>query len=295
MSGSQTVEVEGRTLTVTNLDRVLWPATGFSKGGMIDYYRAIGPVLVPHVVGRPVMLGRFPAGVEGRAWGQLACRGRPDWMATTELTLRTGVVRDVCLVNDVASLMWVANQGVIELHPFLARAETFNRPTAMDFDLDPGPPAGLAECARVALALRRVLEAEGRDAVVKTSGSAGLHAVIPLNGAATYGDTKGYARAAAARLAAEQPDLVLDRMTRSLRAGKVFVDWAQNDERKQTVAAYSLRATAVPGVSTPVTWDEVEHVARTGDASALVFSPRDVLERVERLGDVFRGVSATPS
>ena len=271
----------------------MWPETGFTKRDVLDYYRGVGPYLVTHLRGRPLMLGRFPEGVHGRGWGQLECRGRPDWMASAELTLRSGVVREVCLVNDLASLTWVANQGVVELHPFLATADAFDRPTAIVFDLDPGPPAGLVECCRAALALRRLLAESAREGYPKTSGSSGLHVVVPLGTPATYAETKAFARATAARLAAELPDLALDRMARSLRAGKVFVDWAQNDERKQTVAPYSLRATARPGVSTPVTWDEVTAVSASGDPAPLEFTPHAVVERVARFGDLHRAASVS--
>ena len=180
---------------------------------------------------------------------------------------------------------------MVELHPFLARADSFDVPTAMVFDLDPGAPAGLVECCRVGLTLRDVLDETGRHGFPKTSGSAGLHVVVPTVEPTTYAETKAFARSVAARLAAALPHLVLDRMDRALRSGRVFVDWAQNDERKQTVAAYSLRATAHPGVSTPVTWDEVTTVAERGDATALRFTPADVVDRVARLGDLHRPVA----
>ncbi|MFN2484660.1 MAG: non-homologous end-joining DNA ligase [Candidatus Limnocylindria bacterium] len=286
------IQVDGRSVRLTNLDRVLWPATGFTKRDMLDYYLRVGPTLVPHLAGRPLMLGRFPEGVEGRGWGQFECRGRPDWMASVPLRLRTGVVREVCVVNDMPSLMWVVNQGVIELHPFLARADAFERPTSVVFDLDPGPAAGLAECARAALRLRGVLDEAGLRAYVKTSGSSGIHVFVPIDATHSYAETKAFARRIAARLASENPELVIDRMTRSLRAGRVFVDWAQNDERKQTVAPYSLRATARPLVSTPITWDEVGTAAAGSDPAILAFGPSQVTERTRDCGDLFAPVAA---
>ena len=237
------------------------------------------------------MLGRFPEGVDRRGWGQFECRGRPEWMASASLRLRTGVVRDVCVINDLASLVWVANQGVIELHPYLARVERFDQPLAAVFDLDPGPPAGLRECCRVALWLRDVLTEVGLSSFPKTSGSSGLHVVVPLNAPHSYEETKRFARAAAARLARERGELVVDRMAKSLRARKVFIDWAQNDQRKQTVAPYSLRATPMPLVSAPVRWDEIERAVEGSSAAALTLGPRDVLRRLAAGDDPFADVA----
>jgi bifunctional non-homologous end joining protein LigD len=286
------IEVDGRAVTATNLDRVLWPATGFTKRDMLAYYRAVGPVLVAHLAGRPLMLARFPTGVDGRGWGQFECRGRPEWMTSVPLKLRSGVVREVCVVDDVASLVWVANQGVVELHPFLARATAFDHPTAVVFDLDPGPPAGMAECARAALLVRRALDDLGLAAYPKTSGSSGIHLFMPIATTHRYAETKLFARQLAARLASQAPDLVTDRMLRSLRTGRVFIDWAQNDERRQTVAPYSLRATATPRVSTPLSWTEVETAARGAAAASMQFDPSRVIERVRRFGDLFAPVAA---
>ena len=189
------------SVRLTNLDRVLWPATGFTKGDLVDYYTRIGPMLVPHLAHRPLMLGRWPEGIEARGWGQWECRGHPAWMATTTLEMRTGTV-EACVVNDLASLVWVANQGVIELHPYLARADAFDRPLSVVFDLDPGPPAGVRECCLVALRLRVALERRGLQGWPKTSGGEGLHVFVPLNDEFTYPVTKAFAREVAAELAA---------------------------------------------------------------------------------------------
>lgn len=285
-------DIDGRRLTLTNLDRVLWPASGFTKGDMVDYYARIGGVLVPHLAGRPVMFGRWPSGVDGRGWGQFECRGRPDWMATRTLHLAGGEPIEFCLVNERAALVWAANQGSIELHPYLALADAWDRPTQMVFDLDPGPPAGMAECARVALQVRERLAADGLDGHPKTSGGSGLHVVVPLNTPHSYSDTKRYARSVAAALAGEQPGLVIDRMSRAERAARVFVDWGQNDQRKQTVAPYSLRATPRPRVATPVSWEEVSRTADGDCNDPLVFGPGEVLARVERHGDLFAPVAS---
>ena len=280
------LEVDGRAVTVTNPDRVLWPATGFTKGQMVDYYRAAGEAVVRHLRGRPLMLGRWPLGIADRGFGQLECRGRPDWMASCSLRLRSGERVETCVVNDVASLVWLANQGVVELHPYLARCESFSRPVAVVFDLDPGPPAGVGECAEVALALRERLLAAGLESVAKLSGGGGIHVFVPLNTEIGYAETKRFARDAAAALARLRPELVTDRMSRALRGGRVLIDWNQNDERKQTVAAYSLRATNLPAVSAPLRWDEVGALCRGDDALALV-DPTTTLARLHSIGDPF--------
>jgi bifunctional non-homologous end joining protein LigD len=274
-------------VALTSLERVLWPATGFTKGDMLDYYERIAPVLVPHISGRPLTLGRFPDGVDGPAFAQTECRGRPDWMATAPIRLRSGEVRNYCLVNDARSLLWVANLGTIELHPFLARAEKLDRPLGVLFDLDPEEPAGLADCARVALTVRAALDELGLSAVVKTTGSAGLHVVAPLGADHTYEDTRPFARGIAERLASEDPAIAASAARREERAGQVLVDWSQNSERRSTISVYSLRAADIPLVSAPVTWGEVERCAR--GEQRLMFAPASVLERMDRLGDLFQG------
>jgi bifunctional non-homologous end joining protein LigD len=258
-----------------------------TKGAMIDYYRAVAAAIVPHLAGRPLTLGRFPEGVDGRGFYQTNCRGNPEWLRVQEVVGRTGKLFRLCVVDDEASLVWVANQGVIELHPFLATGDSPDRPTSLVFDLDPGPPATIAECCGVALRLRDVLGASGLEAFTKTSGGLGLHVFVPLDTDASFDATKAFARAVAGRLTAERPAGVIDVQRRDARAGKVLIDWLQNDPTRSTVSVYSLRATSLPAVSTPVTWDEVEDAARSRDAGALRFGPRDVLDRLGRLGDLF--------
>jgi bifunctional non-homologous end joining protein LigD len=277
-----TLEVEGRALTLSSLNRVLWPEAGFTKGQMLEYYRAVSAVLLPHLRGRPLTMGRFPDGVDGRGFAQNECRGCPDWLPTEPIRLRNGIVRNYCLVNDLPSLLWVANQGAIELHPYLWLSG-HPRPTTLVVDLDPAPPADLADCRTVALEARELLGSHGLQSVVKTSGSAGLHLFVPLDGRAGFPKTKPFARGLAEELALRLPALVATRQTRS-RAGTVLVDWLQNDPMRSTVAPYSLRATRWPQVSTPVSWAEVE------SGRPLVFGPREVLERLERVGDLFRSV-----
>jgi bifunctional non-homologous end joining protein LigD len=277
-------QVDGRRIALTNLDRVLYPDAGFTKGDLTAYYGAIAPVLVPHVAGRPLTLGRFPGGVEKPGFAQTECRGAPPWLATQAVRLRDGRVRRFCLVNDAPSLLWVANLGTIELHPFLAYGAAPDEPTVVVFDLDPGPPADFAACCETALALGELLAESGLASFPKTSGGVGLHVYVPLNSPHTFEQTKRFARAAADRLAEERPEHVTAKPGREGRRGKVLVDWVQNDPTRSTVSVYSLRAARWPTVSTPLAWDEVER------REPLVFAPAAVLGRVAQLGDLFAPV-----
>ena len=259
---------------LTNVDRVLWPAAGFTKGDMLDYYRAIAPVMLPHLAGRPLTLRRFPEGVEGPHWYQTNCRGAPR---VVEIPGRRGGVFSMCVVDDVRSLLWVVNLGAVELHPHPVSADDPGRSTLLVFDLDPGDGAGLRECCEVALLLRDRLPGKP---VVKWSGSLGLHVYVPIDPAPDT-ETKAFARALAEELAVERPDLVVAQARRAMRAGRVFVDWLQNDATRSTVAPYSLRAAPWPLVSAPLTWAEVE-----SRQPPLVDAAR-ALARVERFGDLF--------
>lgn len=270
---------------LTSLDRVLWPRTGFTKGAMIDYYARVAPALLPHISGRALTLGRFPAGVDGRGFAQTECRGRPQWMATHAVRLRDGRVRDYCVVNDPPSLLWVANQAAIELHPFLARTEHHERPTHVVLDLDPGQGTCLLDCCRVALRLRGLLRELGLDSFVKTTGSLGLHVHVPLNTPHGYEQTKPFAREVAARLAAQDPRHVTDRMSKAVRAGRVLVDWLANDASRSTIAPYSLRAADDPTVATPLGWDELEDALRAGAPERLTFAALDLPARLDAVGD----------
>jgi len=284
------LEVGGRVVRVSNPERVLWPRTGFTKAAMIDYYRAVAPVLLPHIRGRGITLRRFPEGIDGPGWYQANCRGHPPWMSTHDVTGKRGETLSYCRIEDEASLVWAANLGTIEIHPFLANVENPAEPTALVIDLDPGPPASLVASARVALLARDVLEHLKLEAVPKTSGSIGLHVYVPLAAGHTFERTKAFARALGRRLARDAPELVVDRVSRAERANRVFVDWVQNDESRSTVAPYSLRATPWPLVSTPVSWSEVEAAATSGAAERLLFSPNEVVARVDRVGDLFAAV-----
>ena len=283
--------VEGKRLEVSNLEKVLYPATGFTKGQVIDYYIRIAPVLLPHLRQRPLTLKRYPEGVDGFFFYEKQCPAhRPGWIKTTRAPRREKPTPiDYCVVDALPALVWVANLADLELHTFLHQGPRLDRPTEVAFDLDPGPPAAIAECCRVALRLKEVLDAAGLEAFPKTSGSKGLQVYVPLHTAATYDATKAFARGIAERLAREQPDRVVSVMRKSLRAGKVFVDWSQNDDHKTTICVYSLRAMERPTISTPVTWEEV--AAAAAGRARLVFEAAEVLERVREHGDLFEPVT----
>jgi bifunctional non-homologous end joining protein LigD len=272
------------SVQLTSLERVVWPEAGFTKGQMVDYYTRAADALVRHLARRPVTLVRFPEGVDRQGWYQTQCRGAPEWIGTARIG-----TQDYCVIDDVAGVLWAVNRGTVELHPFLARAERLDEPTAVAFDLDPGPPADVTTCCDVALLLRDELAARGLAGFAKTSGSAGLHVFVPL-GRASYDATKAFARAVAVELADRRPDLVVARKERRLRAGKVLVDWAQNDRTKSLVGAYSLRALPWPTVSTPLSWDEIEAAAAERRPERLTFLPDIALARLERFGDLFRPV-----
>jgi bifunctional non-homologous end joining protein LigD len=288
MSVSNTIDIDGRRLTLTNLDKVLWPETGFTKAEMIDYYARVAGWLLPHLERRPITLRRFPNGVDGVNWYQTRCLNRPSWLPVAPIAARSGELQEYCLIDDLASLIWVANQASVELHPFLARVPELNQPTAVVFDLDPGAPASLVECCQLALLLREVLDASALASFAKTSGTLGLHIYVPLNTPHSYEKTKRFARTIAQLLTREYPDLVVHQQKRSLRAGKVLIDWLQNDPTRSTVAPYSLRAAPWPLVSTPIRWDEIAHVAAAREADSLFFAVSAALERLERLGDIFQ-------
>ncbi|MBA2637741.1 MAG: DNA ligase D [Solirubrobacterales bacterium] len=286
--GGHEIVVEQRTLRVTNLDKVLYPAAGFRKRDVLEYLAAIAPVLLPHLEGRPLTLKRYPGGVEGAHFYEKQCPAHhPDWVRTVRVTLEKKAI-DFCLAEDVATLVWLGNLADLELHTSLARAPEVQRPTMVVFDLDPGPPATIVECCRVGLLLEGMFAGLGLATVVKTSGSKGLQVYLPLNtDGVTYDDTKPFARIVAELLEQSEPELALSRQTKALRAGRVLVDWSQNDEHKTTVNVYSLRARARPTVSTPVTWDEVRACAQREDPDLLVFDPGQVLARVREQGDLF--------
>jgi len=289
------VEVDGKELRLTNLDKVLYPEVGFSKGEMVDYYAKAAPAIVPHLRGRAVTLRRFPEGVDDldSAFFEKRCpKHRPKWVKTTRVQAGPNAGKiDFCVCDSLPTLIWMAQLAAIELHPSLSLGRAPKRPTVLAFDLDPGPPADIVDCSRVALRLREVLAQLELECFVKTSGSKGMQLYVPLNLKATYEETRPFAQALAQLIAKQTPDEVLAKMgMKTDRSGKVLIDWYQNNERKTTIAVYSLRARERPTVSTPVTWEEVEAVADSGNGSTLVFEAGDVLERIEEHGDLFAPV-----
>ena len=291
MKQSLEVEVEGRRLKLSNLEKVLYPAVGFTKGQVIDYYTRIAPVLLPHLRGRPLTLKRYPNGVEGEYFYEKQCPShRPDWVQTAPVKAN-GKTINFCLADDLPTLVWTSNLADLELHTSLSLAKDVNRPTMMVFDLDPGAPAAILECVQVGLMLRDMLEELGLESFAKTSGSKGFQVYVPLNTPrVTYEHTKPFSHALAQLLEQQHPKLVVSRQKKELRKGKVLVDWSQNDDFKTTVCVYSLRAKERPTVSTPVEWDEAEAALKKKAADRLVFDHEAVLKRVEEKGDLFEPV-----
>lgn len=286
------VEVQGRNLKLSNLDKVLYPAAGFNKKDVIDYYVRIAPAIIPHLAGRPLTRKRYPDGVEGEPFFEKnAPMHRPDWVKTAPIWSRHNrrTIHYV-LADDLPTLVWLANLAALELHPSLALATDIECPTEMVFDLDPGPPANIVQCCQVALWLREIFDHFGLKSFPKTSGSKGLQIYIPLNTATSYEATKLFSHALAQLLEQEHPNQVLSEMNKQARVGKVFVDWSQNDEHKTTIGVYSLRAREHPTVSTPVTWDEVERALKKKNPELLVFEAAQVVARFEKMGDLFEPV-----
>ncbi len=291
MSKKTELDVAGRKLMVSNLDKVLYPEAGFTKAQVIDYYIRIAPVLLPHLKNRPITLKRYPDGVEGFFFYEKQCPShRPAWIKTAAVPSRRREEINYCLMDGLPALVWAANLADLELHTFLHRAPAITRPTALAFDLDPGPPADIVLCCQVALWIKGVLDGMGLESFPKTSGSKGLQLFVPLNTATSYEKTKPFARELAERMEREHPGVVVSRMQKKVRGGKVLIDWSQNDEHKTTVNVYSLRAKARPTVSAPVAWKEVALTAKKRDAQRLVFESDAVLRRVEKDGDLFEPV-----
>jgi bifunctional non-homologous end joining protein LigD len=283
--------IDGRPVTITHPEKVLWPVTGTTKRELVDYLLTAAPALLPHLAGRATMLWRFPEGVDGKGWFQAQCRSRPPWVRTADIVGRRGDLLRYCVIEERATLAWLANLGTIELHPHGWTVDDPASPSALLFDLDPGAPAGLAEAARVALLVADRLRRDGHAPVVKTSGSLGLHVAAPAWPKASFPETKAYARGVAEALAADAPDLIVARSDRPARRGRVYVDWIENDRNRQLVAPWSPRATPIPRVSLPLAWDEVAELAAGGER------PPDVgfaaaVARLERAPDLWLGTSA---
>jgi bifunctional non-homologous end joining protein LigD len=271
-----------RRLSLSNLNKVLWPGTGTTKGQLVEYYARIAPFMLPHLEGRAITLRRFPNGVDKASFFEKNCPShRPDWLPTIEM----GDVH-YCSLGEPAALVWTANLAAIELHPTLAREPDLERPTAVVFDLDPGAPADVLTCAEVAFIVRELMAQLGLECWIKTSGSKGLQLYVPLNTGVTYERSRPFAQAVAQLLEHQHPNLIVSSQDKSIRGGKVLIDWSQNTSFKTTVAVYSVRARPEPTVSTPVSWEEVEEAAKTGEAERLRFDIGQVLARVDEHGDL---------
>ncbi|MDP9066925.1 MAG: non-homologous end-joining DNA ligase [Actinomycetota bacterium] len=286
------LELGGRELRLSSLDKVYWPRTGHTKRDLIRYYLRVAPVLLGHIRYRPLTLGRYPEGVEGPNWFQTNCPHPPPWLQTHRVSNDAvgAVTRNYCVVDDLAGLLWAVNLGSVELHPLLSRAQSPGEPNALVFDLDPGAPATVVECCDVALELRDALAEVGLPSFAKTSGGLGLHVLVPLARGHDYAQTKSFARYTARALADRRPETVTALPQRAQRGGKVFVDWSQNDRNKSTVAAYSLRALPWPAASTPLSWEEVGVVAAERSVEALPLGADATLTRLESAGDLFAGM-----
>jgi bifunctional non-homologous end joining protein LigD len=289
MPNKAELTVEDRKIQVSNLDKVLYPKVGFTKGQVIDYYIRVAPVLLPHLKDRPLTMKRYPDGVEGEFFYEKNCPShRPKWVQTVKVWSEgNDRFMNYCLFQDLPTLVWAANLADLELHTSLSRKNKIERPTMMVFDLDPGAPANIVQCCQVGLWLRDLLDQMKLKSFAKTSGSKGLQVYVPLNTAVTYDQTKSLSHALAQHLEHEHPDLVTSNMSKAVRKGKVFVDWSQNDEHKTTICVYSLRAREEPTVSTPVSWEEVVNCLKKEKADMLKFRSDKVLTRVEKLGDPF--------
>ena len=283
------VEIGDRRLSLSNLDKVLYPEVGFTKGQVIDYYTRIAPAVLPHLYDRPLTLKRYPNGVDQTYFYEKQSPShRPDWVQTAAVYSRHNArTIDFTLANDLPTLVWLANLADLELHPSLSKVDDIDRPAVMAFDLDPGPGTGLPECSEVAFLLRDALSRLGLESFPKTSGSKGIQVYVPLNTDDVDYDhgTKRLSQALARHLEAKHPKLIVSQQKKELRKGKVLIDWSQNDEHKTTVGVYSLRARERPTVSTPLEWDELER------PDELVFEAADVLQRYEQRGDLFAPVA----
>ncbi len=292
MPKETTVDIEGQHLKLSNLDKVLYPEAGFTKGQVIDYYVRVAPVLLPHLRGRPLTMKRYPNGVGGMFFYEKNCPShRPDWVKTARVWSEgNNRWMDYCLIEDLATLVWAANLADLELHTSLSLGKNVPQPSFLVFDLDPGAPATIVQCCQVGVWVRDIFSKLGLQSCPKTSGSKGLQIYVPLNTPVTYDETKPFAHELARLLERQHPDFVVSDMKKALRTGKVLVDWSQNDDHKTTVCVYSLRAKQRPTASTPVKWAEVENCLKKGDPNLLVFDSDEVLARAKKYGDLFEPV-----
>lgn len=286
------VEIAGRKLSLSNLEKDLYPSYGFTKAQILEYYRRIAEFILPHLKDRALTLKRYPEGVEQDFFFEKRCPvHRPAWTKTAEIRRDNGEMMTVCLVNDLSTLIWVENLASLELHVPLARAASPETPDSMVFDLDPGEPADILDCARVALILRDLLIPLGLASYVKTSGQKGLHVYVPLNRAeTTFEDTKKFSKAVAGIMEKNYPDLVTAKMAKEYRKARVFINWEQNDSKKTMICVYSLRAREKPLVSFPLAWRELEALAGQDDPEKLQVIYSEAVSRAEKQGDLFAEV-----
>lgn len=286
------VQIAGRRLSLSNLEKDLYPSYGFTKAHILEYYRQMASFILPHLQDRALTLKRYPEGVEQDFFFEKRCPAHhPAWVGTAEVRRDNGERMRVCLANDLATLMWVENLASLELHVPLARAASPEVPDAMVFDLDPGEPADILDCARVALILRDLLNPLELTSYVKTSGKKGLHVYVPLNHKeTTFGDTKKFSKAVAGIMQKNYPDLVTAKMAKEYRQGKVFINWEQNDAKKTMICVYSLRAREKPMVSFPLAWKELENLAGQGDPEKLQVLYSEAVSRAGKQGDLFAEV-----
>ena len=288
----QQVTVGNRRLKLTNLDKVLYPKSKTTKAEVIDYYARVADVILPHLKGRPLTLKRYPDGVDRFNFFEKNCpKHRPEWVKTTPIYVdrRAGEI-DFCLCENRATLIWMAQLAALELHPSLSKGTRMEQPTVLAFDLDPGPPAGLVECCKVALRVRELFGAFGLEGFPKVSGGKGLQVYFPLNTKVTYEHTSPFAKAVAQLLEQQTPKEVVSKMAKVDRRGKVFVDWSQNHQKKTTISVYSLRARERPTASIPIHWREVERTAKGGDTDKIRFEIPEAIKRIEKEGDLFEPV-----
>ncbi len=292
MAKTVTASVGGHHVELSNLDKVLWPETGFTKAQMIDYYTRVAPAMLPHLKRRPLTLKRYPDGVEADYFYEKECPAyHPEWVQTATMPSRNVRQKvNFCVVDGVATLVWLANLATIEFHTLLSLGTDFDRPMFVAFDLDPGEPADVLDAAWAAERLRDTLADAGLESFAKVSGSKGVHVYVPLNTATMFDETKAFAKATAQQLESHYPGRIVSNMRKDLRGGKIFVDWSQNDPHKTTVCAYSLRAKARPTVSAPVEWEELAAARKRRQPGDLVFEAWEVLQRVEDKGDIFAPV-----
>ena len=283
-----TVTVDGRTFDLSHLDKVMYPSAGLTKAKVIDYYRRVAPVMLPHLAGRAVVLNRYPGGVDGPSFHERRCPSyRPEWLETLAAPDEDEHTTEHCVIRTPADLVWIANLASLEIHTFLSKADALDRATAVAFDLQATEPAGLLQAAEAAITLREMIRGVGLIGAVKTAGARGLHVLVPLNADATFDDTRDFARAVAGTLERHCVDKITGRIEIGARRGKVLVDWTRNGEYETFLAPYSLIAQKRPLVSTPVTWEEVEAAVERQDEKRLLFEHDAVLKRVEKKGDLF--------